>query len=248
MEIPDWLSSRISTHCKCGALIYNNEALTVRKCWNGQCPYHMAEKISDLAKYFHVKGVGPATALEYITTYNLKSHLAVIPYWFKDKKPRVSLYEVAKLAMIMGHDKDMYEFCNGHRSFEEVYSTEKNLPIWFIMYKDTLMEAETYFDIKPPLSKVCLNVMMTGEVKGYPSRAMFISHLNDNYGQYVQVVDVGFRKTNVHALIKEETAAYHRKTQVAEERGIKIVTPASFEAGILAYVKECQKNEAGKSV
>lgn len=248
MEIPDWLAERISTRCKCGSPIYNNDNLTVRKCYNSKCPYHMAEKISDLAKYFHVKGVGAATALEYIKCYNLSSHLEILPYWFKDKKPRVTLYEVAKLAMIMGHDKDMYELCNGHQSFEEVYATERNLPPWFIAYKDTLIAAESFFEIKPPLSKICLNVMMTGEVRGYPSRAMFINHLNDCYGQYVQIVDVGFRKTGVHALIKEESAAYHRKTQVAQERGIRIVTPAAFEAGIQLYVKECKDSETGENV
>lgn len=245
MTIPDWLAPHIASTCECGGRIYNNEALTRRQCLNPECPYHMAERIAETAKYFNIKGMGPATALSYIQMYQLKNHLEIIPILFKESKPRVHLHEVAHLAMIDGHDKDMRQFCEGFTSFESVFASKQNMPFWFIAQKDKLINAEQYFEIKAPLSKKILRIMMTGEVHGYPSRAYFVSLLNERYGQYVQVVDMGFRKTGIDCLVKEKDAAYHRKTQVAEERGIRIVTPKGLELGIIQYIKECEKDETG---
>lgn len=236
MDIPMWLAPYIPTKCECGGVIYNNDDLTRRVCMNPSCRNHMAYKIVELAKYFGIKGMGPASAKDLIMSHNIKYHLDAIPYLVRGKPP-VTLWEVAHLAMIEGHDKDMRPFCQGYSSFEDVYASKQDLPFWFLMMKSTLLKAQEYFVIKPPMSKQVLNVMMTGELHGYPSRSMFIDKLNNKYGALVQFVDVGVRKTNVWCLIREEDAAFHNKTKIAMERGIPIFTPKQLEAALDQYVK-----------
>lgn len=237
MDIPYWLLPHIPTKCVCGGDIINNDELTHRVCSNPKCYKHMSYKVEALAKYFGIKGMGPASADELIAAHRLSNHLEALPYLLHDK-PHVHLWEVAHLLMIEGHDKDMKPFCEGYQSFEAVFASEQVFPIWFKVLKDKLINAQKYFIIKAPLSKVVLNVMMTGEVKGYSSRGLFLQHLNNKYGSIVQLQDVGVRKTNVFCLIKEETAAYHNKTKIAQERGIKIVTPKQLEETLETYVKQ----------
>lgn len=245
MEIPYWLEQHLPTKCECGGLIINNEELTRRACVNPHCRKHMAYKVEALAKYFGVKGLGPASAEDIVIAHKLKHHLEAVPLIF-NAKPAVHLWEVAHLLMVEGHDKDMKPFCEGYQSFEAVFASNQTLPVWFKMMEDRLIAAQKYFIIKAPLSRVVLNVMMTGEVKGYSSRALFLQHLNNKYGGIVQLQDVGVRKTNVFCLIKEETAAYHNKTKIAKERGIKIVTPKQLEETLELYVKQLLGGESSE--
>lgn len=237
MDIPIWLAPYIPTKCECGGTIYNNPDLTRRACTNPSCRNHLAYKIVDLAKYFGVKGMGPASAKELVMAHQLTYHLDALQY-LVNGKPTVSLWEVAHLAMVEGHDKDMRQFCQGYASFEDVFASNQQFPFWFQMMKDTLTKAEGYFNVKPPLSKTVLNVMMTGELHGYPSRSMFLDKLNKKYGALVQFVDVGVRKTNVWCLIREEDAAFHNKTKIAIERKIPIFTPKQLENAMEIYVKQ----------
>lgn len=237
MEMPDWLALHIPTVCECGGRIYNNSEFTRRVCLNRTCYMRTTYKVVELAKYFGIKGMGPASAKDMVIGYKLEYHLDALKYLVREK-PQVTLWEVAHLAMIEGHDKDMREFCQGYASFEEVFASNQNFPIWFQCLKETLIRAEKYFIIRPPMSKQVLNVMITGELHGYPSRSMFIDKLNRTYGALVQFVDVGVRKTNVWCLIKEEDAAYHNKTKIALERNIPIYTPKQLESALERYVKE----------
>lgn len=236
MDIPLWLAPYIPTKCECGGEIYNNPDLTRRVCTNPKCRNHMAYKVVELAKFFNVKGMGPASARDLIISHQLEYHLDALKYLINGT-PSVTLWEVAHLAMIEGHDKDMRPFCQGYASFKDVYSSGQELPFWFMMAEDTLKKAETYFKVKQPLSKVVLNVMMTGELHGYPSRAMFLDKLNKKYGMLVQFVDVGVRKTGVWCLIRETDAAFHNKTKIAIEKKIPIFTPKQVEEALEEYVR-----------
>ena len=229
--IPIWLDQHLKKTCACGYPIGNNTNLTVRRCLNPCCPYHMAQRVADLAKIMGVKGVGPAKALELVKNNGFKSHLEAIPIWF-DEKPEKYLHEIASLCMIDGMDKELKKYCDGYASFTHMFMNEDKLPMSIRVHKTIFLDAEQYFKIKPPLSKHVINIMITGEIYGMPSRTAFVNGLNDTYGQYFQIVDVGVRKTNVMCLIREKDTPYHNKTRIAEERNIPIVTPVEF-IGIL---------------
>lgn len=237
MIIPTWLSSQIPTHCECGGLIVNNDALTVRMCSNAECYLHNAAKLEAVAKYFGIKNVGIATAKEIIREHNLTYHLDGLKYIMKSK-PSVYLHEVGVLAMLRGHDKDIQEYARGFKSFKDFLPIKDQYPFWFQIQLDDLIKAESYFDVKPPVSRTTLNVMLTGTFHGWPSRDDFIKFLNDHFGMYVYVNNVGVRKTNVDFLICEEDAAFHNKMAIAKERGIPIITPAKFAAGIVLSLRE----------
>lgn len=234
MTLPDWLAASIPTMCKCGGLIINNETLTQRFCSNLECPYHMAARIESVLKYFDVKGIGYTTALKYIEDYHMKYHLEILSHFFKDK-PYVSLYEVAKLAMIPGHERDMKQYCDKYGSFEDMFRNEQ-LPRFMLLYKDELLRAETFFRVKQPLGGKVINIMITGEVHGYSSRVKFINDLNALGQGLFTFNDVGVRKTGVHMLIAEKDAAYHNKMRIAEERGIPVLTPAEVSKVVLDMV------------
>ena len=239
--IPPWLEPHLRKECACGWPIGNNTELTLRMCLNPECPYHMAQKVADLAKEMNVKGVGPAKALELVKRYKFKTHLEAIPLWFEEK-PSKHLHEIISLSMIHGLDKKAHKYCDGFNSFTEMFSHPEKLPQEILVWKNVLLKAETFFKVKPALSTSRVNIMITGEIHDVASRSCFVSALNQMYGHRFQIVDVGVRKTGVMCLIREEDAPIHNKTRIAMERNIPILTPKEF-IGILDSII----NEGGES-
>ena len=237
MIIPTWLSSKIPAECECGGLIVNNEALTMRMCSNPECYLHNAAKLEAVAKYFGIKNIGIATAKDIIREHDLKYHLDGLKYIMKGK-PNVYLHEVGVLAMIRGHDKDIQEYSRGFKSFKDILPIKDKYPFWFQIILDDLIKAESYFEVKPPIARATINVMLTGTFKGWSSRDDYIKFLNDRFGAYVYINNVGVRKTNVDYLICEEDAAFHNKMAIAKERGIPRITPALFATGIVLSLRE----------
>lgn len=225
--IPVWLQSNIQLFCKCGYIILNNDKLTIRTCSNPSCPYHLAEKADYVLKYLGIKGVGSKTLLGLIKSKKYLSHLDVLQDYF-DEKPLVSLNEVAKLTMIYGHDKGFEEYCTSYSSFEQMFANEEYLPDFIEDNKEELLEAEKHFRVRPGFIGGVFNVMLTGEIHGYPARNMFIDDLNDKFGNIVYIKDVGRRKTGVDALIAEDDTPFHSKMAIAKEKGIPIITPAAL--------------------
>ena len=236
MEIPVWLLPHLPTTCDCGGVFINNEALTERYCSNGYCPHHMAMKLDSCLKYLGVKGVGPATCLETVEDYNLHYHLDGLKY-FISYKPKLELWEVGKLAMVKGYDKELKDPCHGFSSFKEAASSP-DAPLWFIRISPLLGLAEPYFEIKKPRVGRIINVMMTGSIHGFDTRDQFIAWLNEKYGDYFVFYNVGKRKSNVHFLIAEPEAGFHSKMQLAQDNGISIVSSAQLVATIEQFIKD----------
>ena len=90
-------------------------------------------------------------------------------------------------------------------------------------------------NIKPRLLGKRLNVMLSGSFDGYRSRSDFVAEMNRKYGDVVQLVDVGKRKTEVAFLIKEAHATDHEKSAIANAMGITIITPKAFNEKLEAY-------------
>ena len=72
--------------------------------------------------------------------------------------------------------------------------------------------------------------MVTGAFNNYRNRNDFITDINNAFGDKFHVINVGKRKTNVDFLIKEIDAPDKSKTTMAEQNGIKVITPAEFYA------------------
>lgn len=245
--IPEWLRSNINTECPyCGGPIVddgpigNNGVmlLTQRFCANSLCPGHMAHKIDILAKKFGVKGFGPETALSLCKSYKFRNHLEVLKIWFPDKKPLVHLWEVGDMAMLYGYSGSWRDLLLGYKDFTDFFENSTEIPPLIQANKNYLLYCQSYFDLKKPLSKNVIYVMMTGSIQGYSNRAKFIAAINDTFGSYVQVIDVGKRARNVHFLIKEEGSVDHSKSDLAMRNGIQIITPKDFLKVIASIVKE----------
>jgi hypothetical protein len=76
---------------------------------------------------------------------------------------------------------------------------------------------------------------MSGSFDAYRARADFVADMNRKYGNIVQLVDVGKRKTEVSYLVKENHATDHEKSAIAAANGIKIVTPTALEEILAGY-------------
>lgn len=246
-DLPDWLLRNINKVCPyCGANIcdsgpfdnYGNMTYTQRFCINPKCPGHMSHKIDILAKRFNIKNFGPETALSLCRLNHYDNHLEALKFWFPEEKPYVHLWEVADMAMLYGYSGSWRDMLLGCKDFEEFFATKTNLPPVISANKDYLIYCQSFFRIKPPLSVNVINVMMTGSINGYSNRAQFIAAINETFGKYVQVIDVGKRVRGVSFLIKEEGTVDHSKSALAMSSGIPIVTPITFLQYVANKVKE----------
>ena len=245
-NLPDWVSENIMKVCECGAYIADNSdvgPMTARWCTNPRCPHHMKYKMVYVAKYFGVKGFGPASALSYIKANNSQNHLDILKKIFKEDKPKVNLAVVAQLACIDGYgitraEAELNHFVNFTDYFERSVEINRIL----LENRNYLNECMEYFELLPPMSSRKLYVMATGSFHGYQSREAFFDGLRKACGSCLQVIQTGVRKTGVFCLIKEEDAQDHTKSRVARECGIPVYTPKQF-LGILADTLTYNKKE-----
>jgi hypothetical protein len=234
-SIPEWLKSEINLTCPyCGSYITDNDKLTVRKCCNSACPGHMAQKMDKAAKLLGVKNFGPATALEYIKRYSLKSHIQIVPYLVAGK-PALHLWDIGELAMITGMSKRWRELCVKYPSMKS-FAESPYAPIEVINNKDFLIYVESFFTVIKPFKGERINIMMSGSFDGYNSRSDYVRSMNAKYGDYVQLIDIGKRKSDCDFLIREKHAVDHEKTRLAKSAGIPILTPSELSEKVEAIV------------
>lgn len=249
-NIPDWLFPHMQKECTaCGAPIVDagnpdwtgKLILTQRYCPNPYCPKHMAMRIVNVASYLGAQGYGPATCESMVHMYNLKNHLEAIPYIVQGEKPTVHLWEVGVMAQIYGLGNKWKEILLGYSSFEDFFANADFIPYGLDTYRDYLINAQNYFNIKAPLSKRVIRIMISGSINGFSNKHEFVPWLNDRIGKYLQVMEVGKRKSNVDFLVKEPTSVDHAKTALALEVGIPIVSSSEFLQVILAMIKNVEQ-------
>lgn len=234
MEIPGWLQENINTECPyCGTPLTNNAMLTNRCCPNPLCPEHMARKMAVLAKRFGIRNFGVAAARQMIRRHHFRLHTQILPYWFIEK-PMLYLYEVGEICLIKGHQKQWRTYCEGLDTMLQVVQSPRT-PQEVRQQGGLLLCTAALCHIKPRLLGKRLNVMLSGTFDGYRSRADFVLAMNRAYGDVVEVVDVGKRKTEVAFLIKEAYATDHEKSAIARAEGIPMVTPSVFQQKLAAY-------------
>lgn len=234
MVVPSWLAEKVNTTCPyCGSTISNNLALTDRYCSNEKCPEHLAQKIVVLAKRFGVKNFGIASAREAVRLYKFQLHTQIIPYWF-DKKPSLFLHEVGEICLIKGHQKKWREYCEGFDNMLQVVRCPRT-PADVRKHGVLLICTAAMCDVKPGLIGKRLNVMLSGSFDGYRSRDEFVVEMNQKYGDVVQMVDIGKRKTEVAFLVKESFATDHEKSAIAAAQGIQVITPKALDEKLAAY-------------
>ena len=233
-KLPQWVHDNIMCYCTyCVAHIADNSdtgKLTARWCVNPYCPGHMMHKAYAIVNYYGAKGIGPETCLKYIKRGKYKTPFQIIPDVFgADVKPTASLAEIASLAGIDGYGMTQAQKeLNSYATFEMYFRICATPNPLLVENKELLMDAEKYFTLKPPRSVRKLYVMGTGSFHGYSSRDEFFRLINDAYGQSINVIQTGKRKTGVSYLIKEADAIDHSKSRIARENNIPVVTPSEF--------------------
>lgn len=233
-NIPEWLQAYVAETCPyCGHPIRNNEALTDRSCSNPVCPEHTAHKLVALARYFHIKNYGIASARSDILIHKLTFHVQIIPIWFREP-PLLQLHEICEIGQIKGCQKKWREYCRGYSSIAELSKNEA-IPLAVRRRFPTLFMAEKVCAVKPALMGTHIYIMMSGSFEGYRSRSLFVSTMNERYGDIVQLVDVGKRRRDVSFLVKEAYATDHEKSALARAAGIPVVTPAQLEIKLRDY-------------
>lgn len=229
-SIPAWAFEHMMLECPhCERPIMQNESLTARWCPNPECPGHMAYKLVDLAQHFHIKGIGPATALNLIKGKKFSSHFDIMSYWFPDNPPTATLAEIASLAGIDGYGMTQAEKeLSQYASFEDYFENAPTINELLWKNRMLLCKAETYFSVLPPMSSDKILVMGTGSFHGFQSRDEYFQVVNYLFGEHIHVIQTGKRKTGVSFLIKEKDAVDHSKSAIAAECHIPVVTPLEF--------------------
>lgn len=229
-----------------GAPIIRNENLTMARCLHPECRGHMKYKADDLMKYLGVKGIGPETCLNFIKSKGLLSHFELVPIIFPNEKPRLHLWEVAMFCYVPGMSKGWEGLLAGYGTFTEFFE-KADIPSELISYRKRLEAAEKFFDIKAPLARKKIEVMITGSINGYLNRDHFIDACNDVVGGLVRIKLCG-KKQSVHYLIAEnkenivkalqEGMGVTQKAEAAWKGGAKIVTSEEFLKDLHVLVKE----------
>lgn len=239
--IPYWLQGQITEVCTyCGSPIVNNANLTDRHCSNNQCPGHMAQKMSRLATRLGVANFGPARSLEYIRYMKPFCHTQIIQEWFPNQSLELHLWEVCELAMIKGYSKRWREICHGCTDMGQVVATPAG-NLLSPYDKAVLLVTAGIIKILPPMLGEKIYVMLTGSFEGFKSRNDYITGMNSIFGDYVQLIDVGKRKTGVDFLVKEPWTTDHEKSAIAAEMGIPVISPTELMQRIqvhVAYITE----------
>lgn len=248
-NIPYWLSPYIKKNCPyCGAPIVDDGPetstgflLTQRWCPNIKCQGHMGYKILEIAKYLKIVGIGEKTAIGMVYSHQLENHLQAIPYLCAEK-PYVHLWEVGKLAQIRGISDKWQELTRGYFNFTDYFENAKNIPPIIEVNRQYLEYAESFFRLKPPLSRRYIEVMVSGSIHGFSNRNDYIAWLNEQVGGYIQIVVTG-KKLSVCALVKEPSSADHSKTDYALDHGIPIFSSEEFTRFICDTVKQMESEE-----
>ena len=254
--IPEWLKNNIPLTCPyCGCdLVSNHDTGVITELWcsNPICPEHLAYRMVYVAKYYGLKGFGPATCRDIIEMRGYTSHLEVLPTWF-DNKPEETLSRIVDLACIRdvgitSIQADVDKFASMEDFFTSTVSS--NYPK-LVQNKEYLIDAQKYFTVKKPVVGKVIRVMATGNIEGYPNRDDFFTALNNRVGDKIHIIQTGVRKTGVLCLIKDPGTVDHTKSRVAKDCGIPIVTSKQFTATIFDVYKSlggnlCQEVEATK--
>lgn len=238
-DIPAWLKPHMKQYCDCGAGMICDDGpvgydgimkLTQRWCSNPRCPYHMAEKVDMLAKYFKIDGVGAKTALQDILMYKFKSHLDALKFWFAEP-PEVYLYQAAELSYIYGVDSKWKDWLGEYSSLDDYLRSVQYVPEVITENEEYLRECFTYFRIrKDTLSGVVLKIMITGSMHGYSSRGEFLAAINNHYKGVFRVEDNKKTVRDTLCLVKEPESVDYSKTQIALDHNIPIVSSQEFLA------------------
>lgn len=233
--VPVEYIQHMKMECECGGLILRNWKLTVTRCSNPYCYKHMAFRGARMLKYLGVKGCAEKTCETMIKNNQMKSHFELIPKIFKDEKPELFLWEIAKLACIDGYDDTCYNLFGKCSRFEDYFERAYMVPAEIKAAKDELISAQQYFEIKrPPLGEE-LVIMIHGNITGFQNRADYVAYLNDYCKDFVHIVEKGLGNDRQY-LVTEDPNSGHRKNVRARKVGIPIVSPKEFEIIILQKV------------
>lgn len=126
------------------------------------------------------------------------------------------------------------QYCEGHDTMMQVVKCPRTPPE-IRKHAVLLICTAAMCNIKPRLLGKRLNVMLSGSFDGYRSRSDFVAEMNRKYGDVIQMVDVGKRKTEVAFLVKEIYATDHEKSAIANAMGIPIITPKGLDEKLAAY-------------
>lgn len=232
-KIPSSYKSVIATQCPvCGKPRVGNDNLTEIKCVDYYCIKYTKERAKFMFDYLGVSGIGPETAEVYIKTHQVKSHVDLIPYVFKDKKPSLYLWEIAKITCVPGLSDKMEKIFGGYNRFEDYFREEYNVPPAIRAFKDKLIKYQDYFKIKPCLSKNSIKVMITGHVNGYANKRSYVDWCNEYFGHIVKTEMC--KSVKARFVLTEDPNSGTDKLDMARQRRIPVITPSEYKVYLLS--------------
>lgn len=235
--VPIKYGAKMQIKCVCGGTLLRNEKLTITRCSNKYCYMHMAYRGARMMKYLGVKGCAEETCKKMLINGGYKTHFKLMKDVFKDVKPSVFLWEIAKLACIDGYDGECNRIFGKYSSFKDYFDCNVRPPSEILEMKQELIDAEQYFDIKKPLMGIDMYIMIHGEISGFRNREDYVAYINSNCGNIIHVIEKGLGNDRSF-LVTEDPNSGHRKNVRARNVGIPIVSPMEFEQRLLGLVAE----------
>lgn len=228
-NIPQWMAKTLKTKCSyCGYPILIRNNYKGMYCSNrNRCPGHNAARLADCLKLFGVKGYGEKTCEKIIVANRCSNHLEALQY-IEFKKPMLHLHEIARITYISGIDDKWFHELAGYKSFEDYFKSEHRQITLTKEEERRLLYAESLFEVKEPLSQKIIEVMIHNPIPGYKSKEIWINHLNEHYGTYVQTkLSKNKKITDILVTVCKDDAS--AKVNYAQVHNIAIMTPDEYE-------------------
>ena len=256
LYLPAWLKDNLKDTCTCGSPMenyYNDKGcITKRRCANPYCYHKLALKIVGMCDILQVKGIAEATAEKIVKSRGLTNHYAALPEILQEK-PRISLYTFLRLSFIEGVDTSWGEVTDTYKTLDDIFASYKGKYRTLLdNNKELLYEGLKYVDVKmPKIQKykcvLSCTVMLSGAIRGYDNRNVFIGCINEVMDGLVDIrIAEHKRATGVAALIQEKDTPNRGKAEVALSHGIPIMSPDEFKAWVVSEVKKKLDNMPGE--
>lgn len=244
-EMKDEEFLRLPLRCKCGYPIDISDSLRISKCSNPRCYYRMAEQCLLLLKDLNIKNVGLQTCFEWCTRGEFITPIEILD---KNKIKEISVRATNYKQQLENAEIEYWKlYYHSHifpsikEGWRDIIGTATNVNEIEMehlekIYQDKIFQEGVLIDIYTEgikkiyqRSNTVLEITLTGSIRGFKNRNLFIGHLNERYGDYYTFKAVG-KKGAAHLLVTDSDMSGHEKFENAKRKGVPILTSEQLKS------------------
>lgn len=226
--------NNIPRFCQCGHPIVISDSKRKSRCSNNKCSIRLSLRMNTLLKDIGVKGIGEKTCLDWILLHNLKYAIDIlkVPSLEDTRLSNVLTEQLGQITVdywnlyyytyLLENDKEGWRTIVGTAS--SVEDITNNIGPKLIV-QGAIIDAYKHLfkKVNYQRSPITVEITLTGSIKGFKSRDMFIPYLNDTFGDMYNFKLVGATR-KAHILCTDSNMKGHNKYNNAVRNKIPILS------------------------